>query len=157
MAHVLFFILLTFAGLNCANYNNKNVVSIAPFDRDSILTLGASLIRIPIKPEAIKRVPGKVTVRIKEVVNPNLSPVSVKLYFMTEEKNWDIALFTLYPPDQPGTFVFRTNLVIEKMLKELKNDKNDEVFFCLQLQNEKNLTDTSLLIKLSEPVFGNIR
>jgi hypothetical protein len=150
----IYFLLLLVAG-DCDHDRRKNQMPIPNPGQDRTLSIAQPIVRIPLKSELLKKIPEMVTVKITEVENPKNTPVSVRLYFESGDKDWGIAVFTLYPPDQPGTFVYRTNIVIQKMLAELKENKRDEIFFCLQLQNEKNIKDSSLIIKLSEPVFGN--
>jgi len=71
----------------------------------------------PFPADSILKKPATLAVQIKEVNNPALLPVHCTIGFSNAAQQWQAGNFTLYPPDRPGTFIFRIDKVVAAMLK----------------------------------------
>jgi hypothetical protein len=91
-----------------------------------------------------------------------LKPVTIDVYFLSKETRWDVSNFTLYPPDHPGTFVFRTNDVIQKIIEQNKESRATDIFLCLELNTSpvsgmKKEDYSSVKLKISSAQFGKVK
>jgi len=118
---------------------NKNPV-LLPQD-DYNITGDGPLLKIPASWDTLKTIPDEVEITVSEVANPKLKPVSISVYFLGKEARWNVSDFTLYPPDRPGTFVFRTSEVIQKIVDQNKEGAKADIFLCLEL-NIRPQSDT---------------
>ena len=129
------------------------LVFLSLLNQERILSISKPEVRIRMEKNWIDRIPEKVTVNIKEVTNPNEIPVSVKLFFASGEKTWDLTVLTLYPSDKPGVFVYRADIVLRQMISDLKNTRDSTVYFCLKLETNRGVSDKTFQLILAEPLW----
>ncbi len=90
-------------------------------------------------------------VTVVEVDNPHLRPITIALALATASRQYEVARFTLYPPDQPGTFRFRLDETARKLLASPPPPR-----FCALLAEQPEGKDDKVAarrVRLAEPRF----
>ena len=91
------------------------------------------------------------TVIVAGVENPRRGPVTIAVSLETTTAQHEIARFTLYPPDQPGTFRFRLDGTARQLLAAKTPPQ-----FCSRLMEQQGGDDDRTAVRrvrLGDPRF----
>jgi hypothetical protein len=128
--------------------------------RENVFEIGNKTprLQIPVSMDLLTNQPDVLMIQISEVINTNMSPITMSLYFEASDVRRKIGSFTLYPPDHPGTFKLRMNSnLLQEMIRTAKENKRG-LMLCIEMQSGgENLhpgtPPSSITVRMNAPAF----
>ncbi|HWN11267.1 MAG TPA: hypothetical protein VNO50_18670 [Pyrinomonadaceae bacterium] len=102
-------------------------------------------------------------VAITKVVNQGMTPVEIHVFLVIAEKDKSrsstklIGNFSLYPPDQPGSFLLNAATALNQISSASRNSKADVRMVFEMKRVDETKTWTPIELQIAEPKWSSAR